>query len=41
VPALELARSGTVTSLTELRRKLADEQHISIEANLSGKSIKD
>jgi hypothetical protein len=39
--ALELARSGKVASLAELRRKLADEQHISVEANLAGKSIKD
>jgi hypothetical protein len=37
--ALELARSGTVESLADLRRKLNAEQHVSVEANLAGKSI--
>jgi len=38
--ALELARSGEVASLPELRRKLSKEQHISVDASLSGKSIR-
>lgn len=39
--ASELARSGKVATLAELRRKLTDEQHVAVDANLAGKSIKD
>ncbi|MBW6522375.1 hypothetical protein KZ810_02590 [Sphingomonas sp. RHCKR47] len=37
--ALELARSGSVGSMGELRKKLSAEQHIAVDITLSGRSI--
>jgi len=37
--ALEIARSGSVSSLGELRKMLSAEQHIAIDSTLSGRSI--
>jgi hypothetical protein len=38
--AFELARSGRVSTLTELRRQLSREGHEAVEAHLAGAAIR-
>jgi hypothetical protein len=38
--ALELARTGTLQNLSDLKKKLAAEGHDSIDAHISGMAIK-